>query len=388
MKKLLLWSLLGLAGAEYSASAQVQRIWLTHQSAEPSRIVVSWETAEPGDSVVEYGTSARLDRKVSQAENVTLHHVEIPLPEQDVVWHYRVSSGAQKSDTATFKGYPTQELRVAVVGDWGNAKPDMGAVRRDNPHVLLTAGDNVPNLHQFCGAGVANCTKAYSALIDREPELFRSTPFLPVLGNHDREIRQRGPKPPAEAVYDTDATAFRTFFALPGDEWKWTFDLPGFDVRFVALDLQHISDLGTTWQTCHAFAPGSEQFEWYRKVMETTRAGFVVTLHNEKSSDMRRQAEGEWGRMFQRGSAVITGFGYFAERADVDGFPYYNTCLSGTGAKYRDPKSKFFASEDNYMLLTFRSGSEEMIVEVKNLTGAVLERQSYAKRKRPAVKSN
>ena len=39
----------------------------------------------------------------------------------------------------------------------------------------------------------------------------------------------------ADAVYDIEATAFRKFFALPGDGWKWHFDVPDFRVRFVAL---------------------------------------------------------------------------------------------------------------------------------------------------------
>jgi hypothetical protein len=73
------------------------------------------------------------------------------------------------------------------------------------------------------------------------------------IGNHDKEIRPRGSKPPEEPVYDINATAFRRFFELPGDEWKWHFDIPDFDVRFVALDLNHISDFGTTWQACHSF---------------------------------------------------------------------------------------------------------------------------------------
>ncbi len=29
------------------ASAQIERIWLSHKRAEPSRVVVNWETAQP-----------------------------------------------------------------------------------------------------------------------------------------------------------------------------------------------------------------------------------------------------------------------------------------------------------------------------------------------------
>ncbi|MBW3598447.1 MAG: hypothetical protein KY475_14395, partial [Planctomycetes bacterium] len=186
--------------------------------------------------------------------------------------------------------------------------------------------------------------KPYAALIHADPELFRSTPFLPVLGNHDREIRPRGDKPPAEPVYDVDATAFRRFFEFPGDEWKWHFDLPDFGVRFVALDFNHISDFGTTWQTCHAFAEDSDQFRWYEKLMEEP-PGLVVTLYNERNASIRNQAQGKWHDLFRRGTICITGFGYFAERAEVGGFPYYNTSLNGTGNQYPNPHSKFLAGQ-------------------------------------------
>lgn len=76
----------------------------------------------------------------------------------------------------------------------------------------------IPDLHSKCGIGKKDCTKPYEALIDAYPDLFRSIPFMPVLGNHDREIRPRGMKPPAEAVYDIEATAFCKFFDLPGDK--------------------------------------------------------------------------------------------------------------------------------------------------------------------------
>jgi len=364
-----------------TASAQVERIWLTHRSATPSHLVVSWETKQPGDSLVEYGTTAKLGETVKLPGSRTLHHVEIPLKQTDTTYHYRVKTGSQVSDIATFKGYPIKELRVALVADWGFAKPDLAALKKDDVHLLLTAGDNVPSLHQFCGAGVTNCTKAFSALIDSQPELFRSTPFMPALGNHDREIRPRGPKPPPENVYDTNALAYRTFFELPGDEWKWTFDFPVFDARFIALDLNHIQDIGTTWQTCHALAEGSEQLRWYEDAMSATKAGHVITIYNEKNSVIRAQVKGKWGQLIQKGSLAITGFGYFAERAEVDGFSYYNTALKGNGDKYPDPKSAFFASEHSYLLLTFKKDTGELTVAQKSLDGRTLDQKTFQKRK-------
>lgn len=353
-------------------AAAIQRIWLSFQREAPTHITVNWETTQPGDSEVLFGTSEALGGKVAQKEHVTLHHLEFPIPEKEGTYHYQVRSGAETSAVYTFKAMPTKELRIAVVGDWGFAQPDLAALIKDDPHVLMTAGDNVGSLHQKGREG----TKAFSALIDSQPELFRTTPFMPVLGNHDREIRSRGPKPPPEAVYDVEATAYREFFALPGNEWNWTLAFPDFKARFVALDLEHIQDMGTTWQTGHPFDEGSAQLAWYRQQMEPQHAGHTITIQNERNATMRSQLKGEWGRLFQQGTAVITGFGYFAERAMVDGFPYYNSALKGNGDKYPDPKSAFFASEHSYILLTFRPGSP-MQIEMKSLAGQVLDQQSY-----------
>ena len=306
----------------------------------------------------------------------TLHHVEIAVPKRGTTYHYSVGTGEQASADATLKAYPTDVLRVGVVADW-QGKPDLPGLLRDDVHLLLTAGDNISSIHQRCGPGNEGCVKPYAELIDRYPALFRSTPLMPVLGNHDKEIRPRGPRPPAEPVYDVAATAFRRFFELPGDEWKWHFDVPAFGVRFVALDLNHISDMGTTWQACHRLDRLSVQYRWYEKLMSGPKPPLVVTLYNERNASMRSQEGGAWGRLLRQGTIAVTGFGYFAERAEVDGLTMYNTSLSGKGARYADPKSKFLASEDSYLLLTFTRKPPGMTVEIKGLDGKVLDRKQF-----------
>lgn len=359
-----------------SAFAQVERVWLSHRTNDPSKLVVNWMTKEPGESVVRYGKTSSYGHDVRMANNSTIHHVEIPIKELDGVYHYSVSTGSQSSKDATFKAYPTDVLRVAVAADW-QGLPNLSAIIKDDVHLLLTAGDNISNTHQLCGAGNKECVKPYAQLIDRYPDLFRSTPFMPVLGNHDKEMRPRGRKPPEEPVYDIAATAFRRFFELPDDEWKWQFDIPNFDIRFVALDLNHTSDFGTTWQACHSFKKGSEQFGWYRKLMADQSRKFVVTLYNERNGSMRAQEQGAWHDMFRKGTIAITGFGYYAERAVVDGFTYYNTSLSGKGNQYPDSKSKFLKGADSYILLTLTKNPAKMKVEIKGLDGAVLDRKVF-----------
>lgn len=357
--------------------AGIERVWLTHGSSDPGRIVVNWQTTEPGNSIVYYGTTSEYGNNVSISENVTLHHVEIPLTEKDVVYHYCVGSGVHRSADATFKGYPTQVLRVAVVANW-HARPNLDAILKDDVHLLMTAGDNITNIWKAGGIGARDCIRPYADLIDAYPGLFRSIPFMPVLGNHDKEIRPRGDKPPAQAVYDIDATAFREFFELPGDEWKWYFDVPDFDVRFVSLDFNHISDFGTTWQSCHSYERGSDQYQWYKGLMIPAKKAFTVTLYNEKNSSIRNKEKPNWHSMFVRGTICISGFGHFAERAVPDGVAYYNTSLNGTGSRYPDPKSVFLASEDNYILMTFVKETKEMKVDIKGLDGSILDTARYS----------
>jgi hypothetical protein len=353
------------------ASAQVERVWLTHGSPDPTGVVVNWETTQPGNSVVRYGPTPQLGHSRSVDENTALHHVEIPLAPDVVRWYYSVQTGEDRSVVASFKGYPADELRVAVIANL-QGTPDLAALVRDDVHILMTAGDNIANLWQDGGG-----TRAYSRLIDAYPELFRTTIFMPVLGNHDKEARPRGAAPPEEPVYDVNATAFREFFELPEPEWRWHLDVPSFEVRFLALDLNHITDMGTTWQACHPFAAGSEQFEWYDAVTKQTSSRFIVTLYNEQNAQMRSREGGRWHEMFRRGTACITGFGYFAERAVFEGHPYFNTSVSGRGDRYPDPHSAFLVSADNYVLLTFRRGSGEMIVDLKGLDGTLLDRTRY-----------
>ena len=358
------------------AFAQVERVWLGHRSHDPGKLVVNWMTTEPGDSVVRFGRTAEYGHEVRVANDSTMHHVEIPLEESGGEYHYFVSTGDQYSKDATFKAYPADVLRVAVAADW-QGLPDLSAIIKDDVHLLLTAGDNISNTHQLCGAGTKDCVTPYARLIDCYPELFRSVPFMPVLGNHDKEMRPRGSKPPEQPVYDIDATAFRLFFELPDDEWKWHFDVPGFDVRFAALDLNHISDFGTTWQASHSFKKDSEQFHWYDKLMAEQSRKFVVTLYNERNGSMRAQERGAWHDIFRKGTIAISGFGYYAERAEVDGFTYYNTSLSGNGNQYPDAKSQFLKGEDSYMLLTLTKNPAKMKVEIKGLDGTVLDRKVF-----------
>jgi hypothetical protein len=55
--------------------------------------------------------------------------------------------------------------------------------------------------------------------------------------------------------------------------------------------------------------------------MDKAQKGFIVTLYNEKNSDIRSREDSSWREMFGKGTLCISGFGHFAERATDGGLP-------------------------------------------------------------------
>jgi hypothetical protein len=96
---------------------------------------------------------------------------------------------------------------------------------------------------------------------------------------------------------------------------------------------------------------------------------------------VRGLERGAWWQLIRRSSVAIAGFGYFGERAEVDGVTCYNTSVSGTGDRYPDANSVTLKSEDNYLLLTFKKGGP-MLAELKNLRGQVLDSKEIEPRGR------
>ncbi|MDO5581913.1 MAG: metallophosphoesterase [Planctomycetia bacterium] len=366
----------------YSAEQQkITKIWLTFGSNTADRITVNWISNEPGDSVVQYGPSDQYGKTVRTDEKVRLHHVEIPLDQRGAAWHYCVSTGKERSDDAVFTSLPTEELRVAVFGDW-HCAGDISAIVKDKVHFIMSAGDNIPSLRQFGGEGNRETTKGYEYLIGNYPDLFRSIPFMPVLGNHDREIRDRGKRYPPLPSYDPDAYAFCQFFRLPDPGWRWSLDIPEFPVRFIALDLNHVYDFGTTWQTCHPFDADSDQYRWYRDQMKDAEGRFTITVQNERSSSVRDLCKGIWGKEMKKSTICVSGFGYFAERAEHEGGTWYNISLHGKGARYPDPYSQFFQSRDSYLLITLKRAEGTLSAEIKDLDGICIDRKVFSLKKK------
>lgn len=369
---ILLVSLLvsGSARADY-----ITRIWLTHPTSDASTLMVNWETDTPQPSRVNYGPDAALTEYVERDTPVTLHQLTIPFPESGTLF-YRVASGSQCSAIHRVKTYRGDALRIAVASDWQD-HPDLAALLADSPHLLLSGGDMVSGLMSLSRPGDQENTVPFSTLIDAYPALFAQTPFMPVLGNHDRQIYPRLLAPPPQPIYDLKATAFQRFFPLPDPGRTWHLDIAPFDVRIFGLDLSHTPNAGTTWQSCQAFDIGSAQLKWYREGMESSTQRYVLTVYNEWHHLVSKLADGAWMRVARQGSAAISGFGLFAERADFEGFPCFNTALKVGDVYGNGGRTRFYQKAPSYLLITIPRDGGPMIAELKGLLGTTMNRSEW-----------
>jgi len=358
-----------------SVAAPITRIWLTHETSAMDTLTINWESVTPGPSRVEYGASESLGNSAKSAEPVTLHHVQVPMSRTGQL-HYRLHTGDDQSAIHAVKSYGDAALRVAATANW-QLRPRLDAIEADDPHLLLSCGDLVIDVVDVEHPGGVGNTKAFSALIDGYPKLFARVPFLPAPGNHERQIRYSPNGAPTEALYDVEATAFRSFFPLPGDGRIYHVDLPGFETRLVALDLNHVRDMGTLAQSCMPFKRGSEQFDWYREMVKSRPERFMITFFNESGPNVRAQEKGMWENMLRQGSVVLSGFGSFAERAEVKGMPYFTSALKVLDQFGDKANAQFYRAVESYTLITIPRTGELLTVELKGLDGTVLDRSEW-----------
>ena len=380
MKKYLLLAIALFAINVIASSQEITRIWLTFKTNTPSHLVINWQYPESGNSEVVLKVEGKVVFSVVHNDDVTIHHIEVPLLQTDVEYKYMVKTNGHKSDWQTFRGMPTKKpLKIAVIADWGFATDaDISGVLNEKPAFIATCGDNVPSLFEYGKQGNIHCVESYLKLVDAHPELFNHIPFMPALGNHDKQLHPRGQKPPANyMVYDTLSTAFTEFFELPGDEWKWSFEIPDYNIQFLAVDLNHIRDIGNNWQTCRTFDVNSEQFKWYKNKIETSKLTYKITLANSSNPHIRRAENGIWGKAMENNTAVISGSGYYAEVAKPNETLYFNSSLIA-GDVYADPIAIVTKKEPSYVLLTCYPGS--LMISLKNLnSGADIYSETFSK---------
>ncbi len=351
--------------------AEIVSVWLTHSSETPSDVVLNWTTSKPVPSEVFFRSSDVAETRAGDSREKNLHSVKIPVSPVGREIFYKICDSSGGEFSSKINAYPVEgEFRAVFIGNLGYAKNvDFSAIAADRPHIIFTCGDNIPALHS--GGVWGGSLKPFEGAIKKFPvSLLASTPIMPVLGNHDREIRPRGTKYPKEPVYDVSASAYGEFFKLPQPFKFWKFSVPEFNATFAALDLCHTGDFGTTWQACSPFSSDSAQYARFAEIAGGAREKLLFAIMNERSQNMRDFSGGIWRRLFSKATVVVSGFGYYLERAH-DEVPYYNTSLCA-GDKYPDRNSKFFSAESGYLLVSIRKGGG-VRCRLKSVKGVVLD---------------
>ncbi len=358
-----------------NSSGQIKQIWMTHRSNTPEKIVLSWLSEKPGNSVVKYGINPACENRAIKEEKVQLHHVEIPIPERDVVYYYKVKTGNQESPVKSFKGYPSDTLRIAITADFLH-QHNITPILNDKIHLFVTAGDHLRwGLHSFCkpeeGSNIiSSCDDAWANFVNYASDILSVTPFMPSLGNHDRQIRPRTDTCTAKNImaYDTAATAYRHFFELPGREWLWYFDIPEFGIRFITVDDAHYVNQGDILHASHSLAAAAEQTIWFDSVLAQSKdIPFVIVLHNTVNVLLRQADHGNWQKRLERCTITVSGYGYYPEREIYNGKTYYNVSSVGNGPYYGDLHEGYRGNEDSYLLLTFIKSKGIMKAQLKSL---------------------
>ena len=148
------------------------------------------------------------------------------------------------------------------------------------------------------------------------------------------------------------------------DEWKWSFELPHFNIQFLTLDLNHIRDVGGNWQTCRTYDVNSDQFRWYKNKIELSEYTFKITLNNASNPDIRRVENGIWEKAMENNTAVISGSGYYTEVSKPTETLYFNSSLIA-GDVYADPIAIVTKKEPSYVLIICHSN--DLTISLKNL---------------------
>lgn len=215
---------------------------------------------------------------------------------------------------------PGPSVRMAVIGDYGQAGPDEEAVAELvvgwSPDLVITLGDNNYD-HGQASTMDENVGQYYHAFI--HPYLGKhgqgadENRFFPSLGNHDWRAPQAQP--------------YLEYFTLPGNERY--YELVWGPLHLFALDSDPHEPDGIT--------ADSVQARWLReRLAASTSPWQVVYMHHPPyssgdhgSTEALQWPFAEWGV-----DVVLAGHDHHYERIERDGIVYFVNGLGGYSERY------------------------------------------------------
>lgn len=277
------------------------------QSATPTSMVVRWRTDTTESSVVAYGTARDQLTLKAKAEGVSTEHiVQLSGLQPGTRYFYAVGSingpipssdeNALGTSTGSFTTPPetgkAQPTRIWVLGDPGTKNATQAAVR--DVYTRFT-GSRPTDLWLMLGDNAypdGTDTDFQKAVFEIYPELLRTSPLWPTLGNHDARS--------ANSI--TQSGVYYDIFSLPtrgqaggvasGTEAYYSFDYA--NIHFVCLD-SHDTDRS---------AEGA-MAQWLKAdLAATAREWIVAFFHHPPYSKGSHDSDTE-GRMVEMRQVVM-----------------------------------------------------------------------------------
>lgn len=245
-----------------------------------------------------------------------------------------------------FTPTPEGQVHFAVIGDYGEAGPNLQAVSNLinswSPDFIITVGDNNyplgaaetidANIGQYFHDFIGNYQGDYG-------EGSENNRFFPTLGNHDWSA------PDAQPYFD--------YFTLPGNERYYEFTWGA--VHFFAIDSDSHEPDGIGQSTIQA--------QWLREALAASTSPWnIVYMHHAPYSSGThgdyppvQWPFAEWGA-----DLVLTGHEHLYERLEIGGIPFIINGLGGSSARY------WFGPTRNGSIVRFRDTHGALFIEADN----------------------
>jgi len=204
-----------------SGGGEVVRGPVLHASTDGS-MTISWDTSENVIGELLYGL-AEPDESAVESSPGTHHVITLHGLEPDSLYRYRIAGEAGTAIGGTFRaGRAGSRFAFTVAGDT-RSRPFFHRVVLDRVLALR------PDLHINTGDLVESGEEAveWDIFFRVEKDLLRHVPFLPVIGNHDKD----------------ENTFYDSLWCLPGvRDNPIFFSLRFANALFLVLDYEEISD--------------------------------------------------------------------------------------------------------------------------------------------------
>ncbi|TFH01044.1 MAG: hypothetical protein E4H13_05905, partial [Calditrichales bacterium] len=252
-------------------------------------VTIKWSTLEGESRVIAPDSSVQLIRAYEQ------HEMLLSRLKADTVYHFNINGDSTGRGAGTFRTFPREikPFKFVTLGDTRSRhdvhKKIVDRVVNETPLFVVNTGDLVSN-----GENIQDWEQFFRINYD----LMRSTPYFPVLGNHEK-----------------DSKFYFDFFDLPGNERYYHFSVG--DALFIILDSEG-PDFQTPaylkeeneedfWQNYNR-PYFEEQKAWLERMLSLHKdAGFIfVFMHAPIFSIKQSRLEGAklrrefWGDIFER----------------------------------------------------------------------------------------